>query len=161
MKSNMTPMQFTAAVMQFYEGQYSKLDARYLGPWIENFHAEGGDLEELLDCLTEVFSKTFGKLPDKARMVEARKLLEYRRTRENRYEIRDEHWLALPPPERPQLTTEDEHMIDVAITGIVEFFASKGKTLRMSLDDDTLPGGGKTWDLTTHTTTAKPKEPRV
>ena len=135
--------EFLLAVQGYYEGKYTSRDSAVLGPWIDNFEAGRGNFALLFDCLTEVFSKTFGKLPDKARMVEAKKLLD-----ERQYVDFDANALPAPPDQKfVGLTQAEQILADDAITSIVEFFASRGQTLRVSLDQG---ASSKTWELQTH-----------
>lgn len=133
--------QFLSAVQGYYEGKYSPRDIAVLGPWIDSFESSRGNFALLFDCLTEVFSKTFGKLPDKARMVEAKKLLDER-------QYVDVNALPAPPDQKfIGLTRAEQTLADDAITSIVEFFASRGQTLRISLDQGST---SKSWELQTH-----------
>lgn len=136
---------FLADVQALYNGRYTPIQARVLAPWLLAFERAGGNYSALFDCLTESYSTTFGKLPDKAIMVQAKKLLD-----ERRYAEYDPNALP-PPPQRPDfqnLTAEEQAIADEAITGMVEFFASRGKTLRLSIDDGV--SKPKEWNLETH-----------
>lgn len=141
---------FLADVQALYQGTFTPIQARVLAPWLSSFERAGGNFAALFDCLTEVYSTTFGKLPDKAIMVQAKKLLD-----ERVYAEYDPNALP-PPPQRPDfqtLTAEEQAIADQAITGMVEFFASRGKTLRLSIDDGV--NKPKEWKLETHQGGAK------